>query len=276
VAGASVPVRLTYPYGSGTKVLSLGTAKTSADGTWSLTTKPTRDGVLSAALAASTSYVGTSVDLGSVTVRMPESTLTASVDRTETAYGEPVVVTGRLVRDAGGVEAGVGGSTVSVKVAPQTGKAVVVGSGRTLADGSYRISVPLKVSGTMSVSFAGSTVLPAATAMVGPVVASSWGTSVTLAGTKTVTSTGTTVQLAGAVARSYAGTSSPAKGLRVKVWFTPSTTGVPVLVSTVTTTSTGTFGARLYPKVAGSYTAAVSGVVGYTDSTSPTVPVTLG
>jgi hypothetical protein len=276
VAGASVPVRLTYPYGTGTKVLVLGTAKTLADGSWSLPVKPTRNGNLSAALVASPSYLGTSVDLGPLTVRMPSSTLTGSVDRTAAAYGEPVVVTGQLLRSAAGAESGVGGSTVSVKVTPSGGKAVVVGTARTLADGSYRVSLPLKVTGAMSVSFAGSTVLPAATADVDQVVAAAWGTAVTLSGTRTVTTTGTTAQLAGTVTRSYGGTTGPAKGLRLKVWFTPAATGVPVLASTVTTTTTGRFAVRLTVKAAGSYTAAVSGVAGHADSTSEGYPVTLG
>lgn len=65
-----------------------------------------------------------------------------------------------------------------------------------------------------------------------------------------------------------------AASVRVKVYFTPVSTGVPSLVTSVTTTASGGYIARVYPKVSGSYRVAVAGVAGYADSTSGVFSVT--
>lgn len=72
VAGVSVPLTLAVTSVSGgrtsTKVTSLGTARTGADGAWSLATRPSASGVVRAAVAASASYEATSAEAGTVTV----------------------------------------------------------------------------------------------------------------------------------------------------------------------------------------------------------------
>jgi hypothetical protein len=81
------------------------------------------------------------------------------------------------------------------------------------------------------------------------------------------------VALTGTVTKSYGGVTVPGKSLRLKVFFTPTSTGVPVLVASPTTTVSGTFAAKVYPTVAGSYSAALAGVTGHADATSNAVPV---
>ena len=269
VGGVSLPVTLSYRSGTTNKVVTVGTAKTSADGSYTVAVRPTVTGALAVALVGSTAYTATSVPLGSVVVKLPSTELTATVDRTEVGYGDPVTVTGRLTKTAGELTTGVVGATVTVKVTP-TGKApATVGSGRTLADGTFRISVPLKLSGALSVTYAGAAGLPADSVVVGDVTASTWATAVSLSGTPA----GTAVVLSGTVTKSYDGVTAPAKSLRLKVYLTPSATGVPVLVTSPTTTTSGTFSAKVYPQVAGSYTAVLTGITGYSDATSNAVSV---
>ncbi|MFL6062199.1 MAG: hypothetical protein ACJ72E_13275, partial [Marmoricola sp.] len=81
VAGASLPVRLTSVSGLVTKVVTLGTAVTAADGSYRIVVKPTATGTLSVALAESAAYAATSADLGTVTVQLPDTTLTAAIDK---------------------------------------------------------------------------------------------------------------------------------------------------------------------------------------------------
>jgi hypothetical protein len=274
VAGASLPVTLSYKSGTTTRVVTLGTAKTGADGSYAVAVKPTVDGTLAVTLPASTAYTAATTPLGDVAVHLPDTELTGKADHTDVGYGDNVVLTGRLTKTAdqlttGSVTSGVAGATVSVKVTAPGKAAVVVGSGRTLADGSYTVTVPLRTSGALQVVYAGAAGLPADSVAVGDVTAGTWTTSVTLSGAKS----GTVATLNGAVTKSYGGVAKPAGSVRVKIYFTPTSTGVPALVSSPTTTTAGTYTAKLYPTVAGSYQAVVSGNVGYADSTSGTVPV---
>jgi hypothetical protein len=275
VSGASLPVKLTYASGTTTKVVTLATAKTLTDGSWTAAVKPTASGDLSVALAGSASYAATTTQLGALAVHLPSTELTAAVDRTEVGYGDPLVVTGRLTKTSGALTSGsvvsnVAGATVTVKVAAPGKSAVAVGSGRTLADGTFRLSVPLRTSGTMTVVYAGATGVPADSVDLGAVTASPWTSAITVTGAPY--STG--FQLTGTVTKSYGGATKAAGGVRVKVYFTPTATGVPVLVTSVSVNTSGSYAARVYPRVSGSYQSSVSGVAGYTDSTSGTFSVT--
>jgi hypothetical protein len=269
VAGASLPVKLSYVASGATKVVTLGTAKTLVDGSYSLPVKPTLDGDLSVSLAASSAYNTAAVQPGSVAVHVPTTDLTAQVDKTDVGYGDPVVVTGRLTKTAGALTSGavtsaIAGASVAVKVTAPGKTAVTVGSGKTLADGTFRVSVPLRVSGAMTVLYAGAAGLPADSVTLGSVTSGPWASAVTISGAPY--SSG--FQLSGGVSKTYAGTTSPAGAVRVKIYFTPASTGVAALVTSVTTNATGSYIARVYPSVSGSYKAVVTGVVGYADSTS--------
>ena len=270
VSGASLPVRTSYVVSGVTKVLALGTAKTLADGSYSLSVKPTVSGALSVALLGSAAYDATSAALGNVTVNVPTTDLTAAVDKSDVGYGDPVVVTGRLTKTAGTVTSGVPSATVGVKVTAPGRTATVVGTARTLADGTYRVSLPLRLSGEMTVVYGGAAGLPADSVSLGAVVAGTWSTAVTMSGAPY--STG--FQLSGGVTKTYGGSTVPAGATRVKIYFTPSSTGLPVLVTSATTTTAGVWSARVYPSVSGRYQAVVSGLVGYADSSSGTFSVT--
>jgi hypothetical protein len=270
VGGVSLPVRLGWVEGGFARSATLATARTAANGTWSVVVKPTRNGALSVSLTASSAFTAVSADLGSLTVHIPTTDLTASLDDSDVGYGSRVVVTGRLTKTSGAlttgsVTTGLGSATVSVKVvAPGASTATVVGTGRTLADGSFTVALPLRMSGTMQVVYAGAPGLPADVVGLGGVTAGRWGTALTMSGSVA----GTAMNLSGSLTKTYAGATSAAGGVPLRIYFTPTSTGVPALVSSTVTTAAGTFTRTLYPLVSGTYTARVLNVTGYADATS--------
>lgn len=272
-SGVTLVTRLTTPAG---KVLTLGSTRTTAAGTYSLVVKPTTSGTISVSLAASAAYTAASRTAGVVTVTLPSTLLTGAVNKTDVGYGQPVVVTGTLRRDAGGVVTGLGSKPVGIYVTPPTGAAVKVGSATTKADGSFTASVALRVSGTLAVVYAGATGQPATRVDVSPVVAGTWTTAITASSSAASVTAGSSVMITGLVTRTYLGSTVPAPGLRVKVSFRPTGGSTTSVVTTATTTTAGTFSARVYPKASGTWTVSLSGVAGYDDAASGPVSVNVG
>lgn len=276
VALASLPVTVTSTsVVSGktvTKVTSLGSAKTRADGSFTLTAKPIVSGALKIALPTSASYTGTSVALGDLTVKTPATTLTGAVSKTDVGYGQTVAVTGQLTKAAGSTVP-VSGATVSVRVTTAAGKLTQVATGRTAADGTYSIPTVLKVSGDLSVAFAGAAGLPAATTEVDEVTAGTW---ITTLSTPTATPSAITpakpVVITGTLSRTYGSTTEPARGsLTVTVAPTTGATGT-VKVSTA---ANGTFTLKVAPKVTTTYTVRLVGLTGHADTAATPVTVTV-
>lgn len=272
-SGVALVARLTTPAG---KVLTLGSTRTTADGTYSVVVKPTASGVISVSLAASAAYTAASGTAGAITVHLPSTLITGAVDRTDVGYGQPVVVTGTLRRDAGGAVTGLRSKPVGIFVTPPTGAAVKVGSATTKADGSFTASVPLRVSGTLSVVYAGAAGQPASRTDVAPVVAGTWTAAITASSSAGSVTVGSSVTITGVVTRTYLGSTVPAPGLRVKVSFRPTGGSTTTVVTTVTTTTAGTFSARVYPKASGTWTVSLSGVAGYSDDSADPVSVNVG
>ena len=279
VSALSVPITLTTSTTSSTGVTStrttiLTTARTGADGRLAVTVKPTASGVLRATVPGTAGYERASVDLGTLRVVLPTTDLTGAVDRTDVGYEKPVIVTGRLTR-TGVSTTPVAGQLVSVKVAPPGRTPQTIGSGRTTADGSYRISVPLRLSGEMTVTFAGGTGLPADTVALGPVVAGAWTPSISASTPSTTVAAGTIVTLSATVNRTYAGVTEPAVGLVTRVWFTPTGSSTPTLVVSPIVPPTGTYFAKVTPRVSGTYVVKVTASAGYTAAESAPVSITV-
>lgn len=272
-SGANLAVRLTTPAG---RVLTLGSAKTAADGSFSAVVKPSESGTLSVALAASTGYAAASATAGTVGVSIPATLVTGAVDRADVGHGQPIRVTGTLRRDAGGAVTPLSGKAVGVYVTPPGRTAVKVGSATTTSTGAFTTSVALKVSGTLSVRYAGATGQPAASATVGPVTAGTWTTAVTATSSASTVVAGGSVVLSGAVTRTYLGTTLPAPGLRLTVTFRATGSTSTVVVISPTTTSTGAWTARVYPKASGTWTVSLAGVAGYTGSAAAPLTVAVG
>lgn len=277
VSGASLPVRLTGVVGGVTKVTTLGSAVTAVDGTFRLVVKPTYSGTLSVELVGSAAYVATKVTLGTVTVTIPETRMTATATPTDVGYGNGVTVSGTLRRDAGGTVTSLTNASVSVRVTKAgTTTPTVIGSARVLADGTFSAVVPLRLSGTLSVAYAGAPGQPAASVTVGPVVAGTWTTAVSATASANQVTLGGVVTFTGSVSKSYDGSTVPAGSLRVVAYFTPTGSTTRTLVTSGTTTAVaGTFTLRVYPKSTGTWTIEVPATTGYTQSTTAAFPVTV-
>lgn len=272
-SGATLAVRLTTPAG---KVLTLGSARTAADGSYSVTVKPTATGTVGVSLLATPAYTASTAVAGTVDVAVPSTLVTGAVDRTDVGYGGTVKVTGTLRRDAGGVVTPLAGKAVVVSVTPPGGAAVRVGSGTTTTSGAFTASVALRVSGVLSVSYVGTTGQPAAKTDVASVVAGTWTPALTAATSSSSVVLGGSVSVTGSVTRTYQGVTGPASGLRVKVSFRATGSTTTTVVASATTTTSGTFTARVYPKASGTWTVSVSAVAGYADATSAALPVSVG
>ena len=274
VAALAVPVTVT-PATTGTpKATTLGTATTAADGRYSVVVRPTTSGALAAQVPGSAGYLARSTALGTVQVATPGTTLTGSVDRDDVGYGAPVVVSGRLDRVSGATAAGLKG-TVTVTVTPPGKPAVKVGTTTSSAAGSYSVAVPLKVSGTLTVRYAGVPGQPAATAEVGPVTAGTWTTHLTAAASSTSIGVGGTTTVTGTVTKTYAGSTQSAPGLKVSLFLTPGGSTSRSLLGSATTSSAGSFSARVRPRSSGVLSLLLAAVPGYTEATGGPFPISV-
>jgi hypothetical protein len=277
VAGATLPVTVTTTTVSGgmttTKVATLGSAKTLADGSFSVAVKPTTSGSMRIALAASASYTATAVLLGELEVSTPTTSITGDTDKTEVGYGQTVVVSGTLEKQVAST-VGVAGVTVAVKVTAPGKAPVQVGTGKTAANGSFSIPVALKVSGQLSVVYAGAAGLPAASEDVDDVIAASWDTAITTpVATPASVAPGQPAAITGTVTRSFGGATELAKSLALTVTVQP--TGGASTTSRVTTNASGLFTLKVAPKVTTTYTVKVLNAPGHDDATASPVTVTV-
>jgi hypothetical protein len=270
VVGASVPVTVTTSAG---RVLTLATATTST-GTFTTSFRATTSGRLGAAVTGTVGLAPTTADLGDLTVNVPTTALTAAIDRTDVGYGTTVTATGSLTKTAS-TTGPVPSASVSVKVTAPGRSPVVVASGVTKADGTFTIPFAAKLSGEVSVVYAGAAGMPAASDVADSVTVGTWTPAVTLASSASSVVLGGSVTLTGEVHRSYGGTTELARSVRVQLVLTPSNGTAPVLLTAVSSTSTGTYRATAYPRVSGTITAVITGVVGYSNATSTGVAVTI-
>lgn len=275
VSGATLTARLTTVTSGVTKVTALTTVRTAADGSYRVTVKPTATGTLSVALASSTAYLPTTASAGGITVSVPQTRLAATNDRSDIGYGSTVTVTGVLERVAGTTVTGLSGRSLSVYVTPTGGSPVRVGGGSTGTNGGYSIAFPLKVSGSLRVSYAGAAGQPAATTVIGPVVAGRWTPTVTATASASSAAYSTAVTVTGSVTRTYQGTTQPAAGLRVGVYFRATGSSTRTLVASGTTGPAGSAAVRVYARASGTWTVEVRGQAGYSDASSAGLPITV-
>ncbi len=272
IAGLAVPVRLTSVVDGVTRVTSLGSATTAADGSYRLVVNPTASGALSIQTTASPAYAASSFTLGQVQVALPVTRLTGAVDKTDVGYGSPIVVSGRLDRIAGPAVSPAKGA-VSITVTPDTGSPVRIGSAMVSATGVWSSTVPLTVSGSLSVSFAGTPGQPAATTTVGPVKAGTWTTSLTSAASSMRIAAGTTATVTGTLTKTYHGVTAPAAGLKVSVRYGPAGSVPSTQIGSAITSATGAFSARITPTVSGLLAIVFAAMPGYAESSTTPFPI---
>jgi len=272
VSRVAVPITVRNPDTGRTVVAA--TALTSTTGSFSATFRATTSGRLAASITGTAGLLATSADLGDLTVRIPTTDLTSSLDRTDVGYAGTVTVSGSLTKTAATVGP-LGSASLQVRVTQPGRLPVTVATGLTRADGTYTIPFLGKLAGDVSVVFGGAAGLPAATATAGALTVGTWSPSLTLASSTSAVTLGGYAVMSGTATRTYDGTTEPARSLRVSLFLTPTGGGAPVLLTAVTTTSTGTFRANAYPRTSGTVTAVVTSVTGYDNATSAGVPLAI-
>lgn len=268
LAGAAVQLTETV---SG-RVLVLANVVTAADGSFAGSVRPTSSGTLNASLPATASWLGATATAGPVTVNIAASSLTATSAASDVGYGGPLLVSGTLTRDAGGVLGPVRSGTVTVRNTTAAGAVSVLGAVALATDGSWKVTVGPRLSGTLSAVYAGAAGQAPTSVTIGPMNVGTWSLAVTLAAqlTKQVAMAPNT--LTGTLTRSYGGVSGPAAMLPVRLYL-QTTTGASVLLGTAVSTATGTFSLTVAPAENGSLVARIVAAPGYADATSRSVPV---
>ncbi|HJQ05359.1 MAG TPA: hypothetical protein VJ872_07945 [Nocardioides sp.] len=269
-AGVKLAVKLTPATGS---AITLGTATTGADGSWSIVTKPTASGTISVGLAASAGYVAATATAGSVTVTLPDTAITGSVDVTDVGYGGTIHVSGTLRRVTATSSTPLASKLVGIYVTPAGGAPVKIGTATTTSSGTYAVAPALRVSGTLSVGFTAVPGQPAASAVVGTVTAGTWTTSTSATSSASSVVLGGTVAFTGSVTKTYAGATQPAGGVRVSVYFTATGATTPTLMTSTTTAAAGTYTVRVAPRSSGTWTVRVLDVAGYAGSSATPLPI---
>lgn len=276
VSGVSVAVRSTAVVAGVTKVTALGSAVTAADGTYRLVVKPTVSGAVTAEVVASTGYNAVKVALGDLTVTVPATNLTATLDRTDVGYGGTITATGRLERVAGSTTTPLTGQAVALYVTPPGKAAVKVAAGTVSTTGAWTAAGALKYSGALTARYAGTAGQPVAQVALGDVVAGTWSTALTAGTSASHVAVGGSMTVTGTLTRSYLGVTQPAAGVRVSVYFQATGATTRTLAGGATVSSTGSYLLKVFPKASGTWTAVLSGVTGYANATSAAVPVTEG
>ncbi len=270
VALAGAPLQVTETVAG--RLLVLGRVTSAADGSYQLVVKPTLSGTLAVTLPASPSWTAASASAGSLTVSQPTTELTATAGATDVGYAAPVLVSGTLQRNAGGTLSPVAGAMVSVRSTSGSGVVSTLGSATVAANGSWKATVTPRASGTLSAWFAGTAGQPAAGATAGSLTVGNWTPALTLAAQLGSQLAGAANRLTGTVSRSYGGVTGPAPGVTVRI-YEQTTTGALVLLTSASTTTTGTFTATAAPVENGTLVAKLVSVAGYVDASSAGVPV---
>ncbi|WP_336923484.1 hypothetical protein [Aquipuribacter sp. SD81] len=133
-----------------TTLTSLGTATTSATGTWSLAVKPLVSGTLVATSAATPAQPAARTEVGPVEVTSWATATTLTTSTAAVAQGGTVTATGRVTRTGDGATQAAPSLPVKVFLRPATGSAeVLVGSGTTRADGTFTVAARPKENGAL-------------------------------------------------------------------------------------------------------------------------------
>jgi hypothetical protein len=262
--GMALAVVETY----GSTTVALGTAKTAANGTYSVIVHPTVSGQITVKLAAGAGWTAASANVGTGnTVNIPNTVLTAHLSATDVGYAATTRVYGTLMRDAGGVVTGLVGARVQVTATTNVGgvqTSKIIGTPTVGTGGVWTMNFNPLSDEELSVSFAGAAGLPAGFADAGGVTTHTWTTGVTATAT---TVTGPRTQVSGTVTRSYGGVTAVAPSVPVKI-YSQHSGGSPVLLATVLSNASGVYVASLALVSTSDVWTAVSSVTGYSDVTS--------
>jgi 5-hydroxyisourate hydrolase-like protein (transthyretin family) len=150
LSGASVALK--FKATGATTTVSLGTARTKTDGTFSAPVTPTSSGVITVAYTGGAAYGSVSVEVGPVTVDKWTPAVTLAASATSIVKGTTVTYSGTLSRtDTSDNTGPAKGVLVKLLLVPSAGGATItLGSGSTTATGTFSIKAATRVSGTVT------------------------------------------------------------------------------------------------------------------------------
>lgn len=248
-----VPVVVTIEDEAGV-VTRLGAPVTNTDGVWSTTIKAGLSGKVVATHAARTGFVGTSTEVGDLTVLMPGTDIAAEADSTEVATGTVVRVTGSLVRVTE-EELPLPGAVVQVRLTLPSGAVATVAKATVNTLGAFATSFTARTSGELSVVYAGAATQTGSDVDLGDLTVSKWDSEVTLSGSPILAKA---TRVTGTAFRTFGDTRQALKGTKVALVLYPSDGGSPKTLATATVNAAGSFAASVTPRKAGTVQAVVA------------------
>lgn len=266
---AKAAVALTYPL-DGAKTATT-TAVTGADGSWTVTVKPTGPGTLSARYAGKPGWPAATATAPLTVTRWVTQT-TAALSASTVMAGSAVKVTGTLRQvDGTGTSTALAAAPVAVTYPTATGTATARTT--STSTGAFTATIYPTGSGTVKAEFTGKPGWVGSSASAA-LTANPWTTALTATPATTVTAPLSYVTVTGKLTqRDTAGTVTNLAGAPVAITYQATATKTATV--TVRTTSTGTYTATIRPGATGPMVARYAGKPGWGASSSAPVTITV-
>jgi 5-hydroxyisourate hydrolase-like protein (transthyretin family) len=275
VLGETVTLAFT-PAGSATAT-TLASAVTDASGAFRLAGAAKATGSVSVRHAATAAHLASTGPAAALTVYPWTTAVSAAVSDSSVAYKQPVLVSGTLTRTGDGVTGPAAGRPVLVRMYAPGGALLAAATTATGAGGTYTATLLPAASGTVLVSSPEAPGYAPSSSGDLAVTVTPWTTSLSVtSATPTAVAYRGPVKVTGTVARSFDGSTGPAAGVKVSLVLTPAAGGMPTVVGSAVTGTSGAFTGTALPTANGTLSAKVVDVPGYTTATaSTTTPVTV-
>jgi hypothetical protein len=248
---------------------SMGSATTTADGTYSAIVKPVVNVTLQARFKARVGLAtATATDIP-VTVSPRTTSLTSSLSAAEVMAGVPVTVTGTLSQATGSGTAPLPSSPVLVTYPIAGGKFATVRA-TTKATGIYTAIIKAPVlTGDVTIKYAGKTGW-SPSSRTETLTVNDWTSTLTMSAVRNA-STGTVLVTGKLLVTDEDGSTVPKKSGKVTVTYQATASATKTV--TATTKTTGDFTVSVKPTVTGSVTATFAAIPGW--GTASATPVTI-
>lgn len=249
---------------------SVGSATTTADGSYSVTIKPVASVTLQARFLARTGFTASTGSNIPVTVTPRGTQVSATLSANEVMAGAPVTVTGTLTQDAASGTAPMASTSVQVIYPMPDGKTGTVNA-TTKADGKYTAIIKPTVSGTVTIKYAGKPGWGAATTTADLTV-DNWTSALTMAAVRTA-STGSVTVTGSLKITDANGTTVPKASASILVTYQATATTTKTIKAT--TKADGSFSILVKPLATGPVSASYAGVPGWGAAAATPVTITV-
>jgi hypothetical protein len=242
----------------------LSLADGSAAGTITATTALT----LAAKSGAVGAFSGSVAAPFAVTTGRCVASLSGTMDKSASYYGDPVTVTGTLTRAATASTVPMAGVTVQV-LETVAGRTLLLGNAVTAADGSIHAVVHPVSSGTVTLSLPAASGWAASSTGVGALTVLTPTTAVTALTGSTVVGYADAVTMSGTLLRNAGGSVTAMKSSQVSVKEAAATGNHTVSVlATATVAADGSWTAIVHPRTSGELSASFAGAAGLPATTT--------